>query len=305
MTNSFYNKTGIPATSAPGLSQDIRAEFAAVEAGFNKLPTLSGNAGKSLIVNAGGNAVVADPVLHLSQSDIARGTDIAVVASGSVTLPAIGSYFVVTGTGFNVTGFANSYNGRTVTLKLPAGLTLVHSASLVLSGAYNRVTHVGDTITLVNTTTGVWEETNYTYKLGQPAFLVHRNGVSSGTITTGVLTTIEFTTKDFDPYSLFNTGTFEATIKTPGLYSLFAKVRLVANSGNISLTSYIFNNGLMIGYGQKVISSGSTTGSVEASVIAKLAVGDVINFKTQFIGGTSGSLNGGIPDTQAFLFKIG
>lgn len=57
MATDYYTVTGKPAQSASGSSSDMRAEFALVEAGFAKLPTLAGNAGKMVIVNAGATAL--------------------------------------------------------------------------------------------------------------------------------------------------------------------------------------------------------------------------------------------------------
>jgi len=59
MSNDFYNATGAPATGSPGSSATVRAEFASVVAGFDKLPALTGNADKILVVNGSGTAVAA------------------------------------------------------------------------------------------------------------------------------------------------------------------------------------------------------------------------------------------------------
>lgn len=53
MANEYYSSSGMPQNSGPGLSVDMRAELAAVQAGFDKLPTLTGNALKLVMVNAG------------------------------------------------------------------------------------------------------------------------------------------------------------------------------------------------------------------------------------------------------------
>lgn len=93
-----------------------------------------------------------------------RGSDVAVVSSGSVTLNAEYSYFVVTGSGYNITGFSDAYNGRKVTLKFSGALTLVHSASLVLPSAANITTAAGDVFEFVNESSGVWRCTfNYSF----------------------------------------------------------------------------------------------------------------------------------------------
>lgn len=59
MSNNFFNVSGVPGTSASLSSPTIRAEFAAIAAGFDKLPTLSGNGSKLVAVNSGGTALEA------------------------------------------------------------------------------------------------------------------------------------------------------------------------------------------------------------------------------------------------------
>lgn len=57
MPNDFYTPTGNPADNSAIVSTDMRAEFAAINAGFNKLPTLTGNANKFVAVNASGTGL--------------------------------------------------------------------------------------------------------------------------------------------------------------------------------------------------------------------------------------------------------
>ena len=52
MANPYYTHAGYPANSADGRSVDMRAELEAITAGFNKLPGLTGNAGKLVVVNS-------------------------------------------------------------------------------------------------------------------------------------------------------------------------------------------------------------------------------------------------------------
>lgn len=60
--SEYFTKTGgyTPNTKARGT--DVGGDFDAVSAGFDKLPTLSGNGGKVLSINAGGTAIVVDGV---------------------------------------------------------------------------------------------------------------------------------------------------------------------------------------------------------------------------------------------------
>jgi hypothetical protein len=55
----YYNHSTYPATGAQGSSSALRAELELIEAGFGKLPDLSGNGGKIVAVNSGATAIEA------------------------------------------------------------------------------------------------------------------------------------------------------------------------------------------------------------------------------------------------------
>jgi hypothetical protein len=57
MANDFYGASGAPATRSAGTSAAIRNEFGLIQAAFDKMPALSGNALKLLRVNAAGSAI--------------------------------------------------------------------------------------------------------------------------------------------------------------------------------------------------------------------------------------------------------
>lgn len=59
MSNPYFNPSGVPANRAAGSSATIRAEIALIGAGFDKLPTLSGNASKVVQVNSAGTGLEA------------------------------------------------------------------------------------------------------------------------------------------------------------------------------------------------------------------------------------------------------
>lgn len=89
------------------------------------------------------------------------GADIAVVASGSVTIPSIGSLFNLTAAAaFNVTGFATTSNGRTFAVRFAPDklLTLVNSSSFKLLGGVNRITRAGEIVFFVQESSGVYAE---------------------------------------------------------------------------------------------------------------------------------------------------
>jgi hypothetical protein len=59
MAGEYYDHSTYPASGAAGSSSAARAEFEAIQAGFDKLPTLSGNASKIVAVNSAGTALEA------------------------------------------------------------------------------------------------------------------------------------------------------------------------------------------------------------------------------------------------------
>jgi hypothetical protein len=59
MSNPYYDHTTYPNPNAPGASAALRAELELISAGFDKLPTLAGNANKLVVVNATGDALEA------------------------------------------------------------------------------------------------------------------------------------------------------------------------------------------------------------------------------------------------------
>jgi len=66
--NDFYNHGGYPATQAPGSSAAMRAELDAIAAGFDKMPTLPGNAGQFVVVNPSANGLTTSGTNGLSDA---------------------------------------------------------------------------------------------------------------------------------------------------------------------------------------------------------------------------------------------
>ncbi len=67
MSNPFYAPSGYPATRQTGpTSAPLRAEFAAIEDAFDKLPALSGNANKLVKVNSSASALTAGGIYEVN-----------------------------------------------------------------------------------------------------------------------------------------------------------------------------------------------------------------------------------------------
>ena len=149
--SEYYNHTTVPATSSSLSSATIRAEFDAVEAGTDKLPTLSGNGSKILAVNSGATALEA--ITTTGTGSGVRAT------SPTLVTPVLG---VATATSINKVAFTAPATAAT--------LTLADGSTLVTSGANSlTLTSTGATnVTLPTTGTlatlaGAEALTNKTY----------------------------------------------------------------------------------------------------------------------------------------------
>lgn len=74
MPNEYYDHTTYPAQGVAGSSAALRAELDSIEAGFAKLPTLAGNGGEIVVVNAGGTALESVASLTVAQGGTGRVT---------------------------------------------------------------------------------------------------------------------------------------------------------------------------------------------------------------------------------------
>ena len=63
MSNPYYNHGTYPVPGSSGSSAAMRAELASISTGFDKLPTLFGNANKLVAVNSSGTALEVASVL--------------------------------------------------------------------------------------------------------------------------------------------------------------------------------------------------------------------------------------------------
>lgn len=108
MANEFYDHGAVPATGSSLSSATMRAEFDAIEAGFDRLPTLTGQANKLVKVNAGATA------LETTDAPDINGGTIDGAAIGGTT-PSSGAFTTLTSSG------TTTLNGTTV----PASATLV------------------------------------------------------------------------------------------------------------------------------------------------------------------------------------
>ena len=91
MATDYYTHGSTPSTGSPGSSSTMRAEFDLIEAGFSKLPSLTGNGNRAVIVNAGGSALtLTTGTIALSGAFVTSGA-FATSGGHSVTLTSTGT----------------------------------------------------------------------------------------------------------------------------------------------------------------------------------------------------------------------
>lgn len=132
--NEYFNASGVPSTGAALNSATMRGEFSSIGAGFDKLPTMTGNGNKVVTVNSGGTALTATAATALS--GMAIGTNVQAwdadldalsalsSTAGMLARTGAGTFAVrtLTGTANEVT-VANGDGSGTPTLSLPNALT--------------------------------------------------------------------------------------------------------------------------------------------------------------------------------------
>ena len=95
MSNEFYSDSGSPGTSSSGSSAAIRTEFAAIEAGFDKMPTLTGNTGKAVVIGSGVMSVTTGTLTLAGNFATSGASSLTLTTTGTtnVTLPTSGTLY--------------------------------------------------------------------------------------------------------------------------------------------------------------------------------------------------------------------
>lgn len=112
MTNQYYGATGAPGDHAVGSSAQIRAELLLLQAAFDKVVPLTGNALKLVRVNAAGTSqegISAIDAIPIGSTTPSTGAFTTISASGAITGSLTGN---VTG---NVSGSSGSTTGNAAT----------------------------------------------------------------------------------------------------------------------------------------------------------------------------------------------
>lgn len=140
MSNEYYTPSGSPTTNSDGSSAVMRAEFASIQTGLDKLPVLAANGDKAVFVNAGGTALTA------VTAATAR-TNIGAQASDA-TLTSLSAL----GTAANRVAYTTGVDTWAETPLTAAGRALIDDASAAAQRTTLGSTSVGDAVFIAAST---------------------------------------------------------------------------------------------------------------------------------------------------------
>jgi hypothetical protein len=141
--SDFYDVTGNPGNGSFGSSSTIRAEFAAIQAGFAKLPTITGNGSKIIAVNSAGSALEAITTTGTGSGVRATSPTIASPTfTGTITAAALSASGNVTvGGTLGVTGAASLSSSLAIDGAFTTQSTGSIGASLSVGGQFTVATN--------------------------------------------------------------------------------------------------------------------------------------------------------------------
>lgn len=136
MSNEYYTPSGTPGFRAKINSQPLRTEYALLEAAFDKLPTLAGNGGRVVVINAGGTEMDVTSAIAISGNNVTLAGALAMAGalSGVTTLAASGNSTI--GGTLGVTGVLTASAGLVgnVTGNLTGAVTGAASLNVLKAG---------------------------------------------------------------------------------------------------------------------------------------------------------------------------
>ena len=231
MANNFFTASGNPATGAQGSSATMRAEFEAIEDGFDKLPVLTGNGGKVIAVNTG--ATTLEAVATTGTGDVVRATSPTFVTPALGT-PSSGVVTNLTGTAsININGTVGATTANTgaftsITSVSASGISTIQAAT---QDGVKLLGRAGGTSSYAATITPATLSANRTVTIPDETFTVgFRNIPAVGTKTSsyslavgdvgkyvqvgtsGSITIPDATFAEGDVISIFNNTTGNITI---------------------------------------------------------------------------------------------
>jgi len=232
MPNDFYNPSGVPQTGSQGNSSPVRNEFDNIAAGFAKLPTLTGQGNKAVVINAGGTGMTTTVgTLALAGNFATTGAYAVTLAAGAavtLTLPLVNGTLATLAGAEALTN--KSYNGNTWTagtgiLTIAAAKTLTISNTVTFSGTDGSTVNFGTGGTIAYTASTVSSITGTANEITASA--------STGAVTLSLPAALTFSGKTITG------GTFNNPTVTGTLAGAAANF-----SGAVTVGSYLSGAGV-------------------------------------------------------------
>jgi len=202
MSNSFYTHGSFPSTGSAATSASMRAELDLVTAGFDKLPTLSGNANLYVVINSTGTGLTQTSTLPSAtftdtgftiQDDVDTTKKFQFQASG-ITSGATRTYTMpdldttVVGTTVTQTLTNKSISGSTNTLSAIANASLTNSSftigSTSISLGATSTTLAGLTLSGTTTLSGLTASTALALDASKNVVSVANTGTGNNVLAT-------------------------------------------------------------------------------------------------------------------------
>ena len=262
MTNAFYNHGTFPATGSSGSSSAMRAELDLIAAGFDLLPTLSGNAGKFVLVNSGASALTVSSALSETGGNVTVAGGLAVTGT-------------VSGVGFSSYLASPPAIGGTAAA---AGSFTTLSASSTVSGAgfsayLASPPAIGGTAAAAGSFTTLALSSTATLNAGTANQVQYLNG--SKQLAGSANLTFDGTTLTAAGLSGPHNGTVGATTPSTGSFTTVAvSSTLTLSAGTANQIGYLNASKQLVGSGNMTFNGfwiqlgGGVVGSQNAGVVA-------------------------------------
>jgi hypothetical protein len=170
MANPYYDHTTFPSPNSAGSSAAMRTELDLIEQGFDKLPTLSGNANKLVAVNASETAL--EPVAN----DVTLPGGLTV--NGNVTLGDSGSDLLTIAASAVTWSNDPTHSGNHT---FSGGVTLSGGNPTLSAGTANGVAYLNGSKVLTSGSALTFDGTNLGIGTASPISGAYLDVVSSGT----------------------------------------------------------------------------------------------------------------------------
>ena len=251
-SGDYYTHGSFPSPSSPATSASMRAELDLIAAGFDKLPTLSGNANKPVLINGSATGLtVAGGTLSLGGNFAISGafaTTLTVTGTTTLTLPTTGTLATLAG--------AESLSNKTISSPVLSGTA---TGTYTLAGAPTISSPTISSPVLSGTATGTYTMAGtgtYTSPI-----------INAGTVGADPTTALGIADKQY----------VDARFTTPT--NLLTNTQWKIRTANLTITKFnAAGTGTLPTIAVSSYTTGTNTPVFTTTNTTELKVGDVVKF---------------------------